>query len=194
MTTLILASASPRRRELLTQIGVAFEACAPDLPEQRLPGEAAQSYVRRLALEKARAGFEQGAARYPALGSDTAVIYGDEILGKPRDEDDAIRMLMLLSGRRHQVMTGVAVVDAQRAEARVVTTEVEFRVLDEALCRRYWASGEPVDKAGAYAIQGLGAVFVTSISGSYSSVVGLPLAETAQLLTQFGVPLWYSAE
>ncbi|MCP8687889.1 Maf family protein [Marinobacterium sedimentorum] len=194
MTSLILASASPRRSELLTQIGVAFEVCAPHLPEQLLPGEAPQSYVRRLALEKAQAGFEQGGARCPALGSDTAVVCGDEILGKPGDEEDAVRMLLLLSGRRHQVMTGVALVDEHRAEARVVTTEVEFRVLDEAQCRRYWASGEPLDKAGAYAIQGLGAVFVTAINGSYSSVVGLPLAETAQLLTQFGVPLWYSAE
>jgi septum formation protein len=193
MTTLILASASPRRRELLTQIGVAFEAFAPELAEEHLAGEAPQSYVRRLALEKARAGFEQGGASRPALGSDTAVICDDEILGKPRDEADAVRMLMLLSGRRHQVLTGVAVVDTERTEARVVTTEVEFRVLDEAQCRRYWASGEPRDKAGAYAIQGLGAVFVTAISGSYSAVVGLPLAETAQLLTQFNVPLWQSA-
>lgn len=193
MTSLILASASPRRSELLTQIGVAFEVCAPHLPEQLLPGEAPQNYVRRLALEKAQAGFELGGAKCPALGSDTAVVCGDEILGKPCDQDDAVRMLLLLSGRRHQVMTGVALVDGHRAEARVVTTEVEFRVLDEAQCRRYWASGEPRDKAGAYAIQGLGAVFVTAINGSYSSVVGLPLAETAQLLTQFGVPLWYSA-
>ncbi|UTW14013.1 Maf family protein [Marinobacterium rhizophilum] len=194
MTTLILASASPRRRELLTQIGVAFEVCAPGLSEQHRAGETPQCYVRRLALEKARAGFEQGGACCPALGSDTAVICDDEILGKPRDEADAVRMLMLLSGRRHQVLTGVALVDAERSETRVVTTEVEFRVLSEAQCRRYWASGEPRDKAGAYAIQGLGAVFVTAISGSYSSVVGLPLAETAQLLAQFGVPLWYGAD
>ena len=194
MKSLILASASSRRCELLTQIGVSFECCAQDLPEHRLPGEAAQTYVRRLALEKARAGFVGGGSLRPALGADTAVVCGDDILGKPADEDDAVRMLMLLSGRRHQVMTGVALVDAQRAESRVVTTEVEFRPLTDAMCRRYWASGEPRDKAGAYAIQGLGAVFVLTMTGSYSSVVGLPLAETAHLLEQFAVPLWYKTE
>jgi septum formation protein len=193
MKPLILASASPRRCALLTQIGVSFECCAQDLPEHRLPGEAAQTYVRRLALEKARAGFVGGGSVRPALGADTAVVCDDDILGKPRDEDDAVRMLMLLSGRRHQVMTGVALVDAQRAESRVVTTEVEFRPLTDAMCRRYWASGEPGDKAGAYAIQGLGAVFVLTMTGSYSSVVGLPLAETAHLLEQFAVPLWYKS-
>ncbi len=193
MSTLILASASPRRRELLTQIGVRFECCAPDLPEHRLPGETAETYVRRLALEKALAGFKRAGARRATLGADTAVVYADHILGKPCDEADALRMLMLLSGRRHRVMTAVALVDAQRSESRVVTTEVEFQVLDESMCRRYWASGEPRDKAGAYAIQGLGAIFVTKISGSYSSVVGLPLAETAALLVQFGVPLWHES-
>lgn len=190
MIDLILASASPRRRELLTQIGVRFDSRPVDLPEVALEGETPEQFVRRLALDKARAGFERSGAELPALGADTAVVLADHILGKPADEADALRMLMLLSGRRHQVLTGIALVDHRRSESRVVTTDVEFRLLTEAECRRYWASGEPRDKAGAYGIQGLGAVFVSRIEGSYSAVVGLPLAETAELLAQFEVPIW----
>ncbi|NVK41480.1 MAG: septum formation inhibitor Maf [Oceanospirillaceae bacterium] len=190
MTDLILASASPRRRELLSQIGVSFETLPVDIPEVPQPGEAPEVFVRRLALEKARAGFAQSDASCPVLGSDTAVVVDGRILGKPTDEADAVAMLLSLGNRTHQVLTGVALVDAGRSESCVVTTEVEFTPLSEAQCRRYWASGEPRDKAGAYGIQGLGAVFVSRIAGSYSAVVGLPLAETAQLLERFGVPLW----
>ncbi len=190
MTDLILASASPRRRELLTQIGVDFVTRPVDLPEILQPGEAPDAFVRRLALEKARAGYAAGDGRCPALGSDTAVVVDEYILGKPVDEAEAVAMLLSLSGRRHRVLTGVALVEASRIESRVVTTVVEFARLSEAQCRRYWASGEPRDKAGAYGIQGLGAVFVTRIEGSYSAVVGLPLAETAELLEGFGVPIW----
>ncbi|GGO82822.1 Maf-like protein [Marinobacterium nitratireducens] len=190
MTDLILASASPRRRELLAQIGVDFETLPLDIPEVVAPGEAAEDFVRRLALEKARAGFDASAGDCPALGSDTAVVVDGRILGKPANEAEAVAMLLSLSGRWHRVLTGVALVDGGRSDSRVVATEVEFARLSEAQCRRYWASGEPRDKAGAYGIQGLGAVFVTRIEGSYSAVVGLPLAETADLLEGFGVPIW----
>lgn len=190
MAELILASASPRRLELLTQIGVPCRVAAVDLCEDPLPGERAQNYVERLAREKALAGYQRGGAERPALGSDTAVILDGEILGKPRDEADAIATLMRLSGRVHQVMTGVAVADGQRCLSRVVVTEVEFIPFDEATARAYWASGEPADKAGSYGIQGRGAVLVARISGSYSAVVGLPLAETAMLLKEFDIQVW----
>lgn len=190
MTDLILASASPRRSELLAQIGVRFETRPVDIPEIVQPGESAEAFVRRLALEKARAGVAVTEGRCPALGSDTAVVIDGRILGKPVNEDDAVAMLLALSGRRHQVLTGVALADGERSATKVVTTEVEFAILDEGQCRRYWATGEPRDKAGAYGIQGFGAVFVNRIEGSYSSVVGLPLAETARLLSRFGIPVW----
>lgn len=193
MADLILASASPRRRELLQQIGVRILTCPVDLEERLLPGEAPQAFVERLAREKAEAGFRQAGGRLPALGSDTAVVLGERVMGKPRDERDAVEMLMSLSGRTHQVMTGVAVADGRRTLARVVSTEVRFNTLSEAQCRRYWATGEPCDKAGGYGIQGLGAVFVAAINGSYSAVVGLPLAETAALLAEFEVPIWQPA-
>lgn len=190
MSSLILASASPRRRELLEQIGVAHKVAPVDLCEEPLPNEQPAAYVERLACEKAQAGFAASGGGAPALGSDTAVILDGAILGKPRDEADAVAMLMRLSGRSHQVMTAVAVADGKRCRSRVVTTDVSFIDFDETLAHAYWASGEPADKAGAYGIQGLGAVLVESIKGSYSAVVGLPLAETAAILKEFNIEVW----
>jgi len=187
---LILASASPRRSELLTQIGVKHHKLAVNICEEKLPDETAMQYVERLAREKAEAGFRLAGSGLPALGSDTSVVIDGRVLGKPADEEDAVSMLMQLSGRAHQVMTAVAVCDGRRCVSQVVTTDVTFVAITEAQCRRYWQTSEPCDKAGAYGIQGLGAVFVASISGSYSAVVGLPLMETASMLAEFDVPVW----
>lgn len=190
MAQLILASASPRRKELLGQIGIDLIVQPVDLDETPRNGESPLDYVARLALEKAQAGFRAGGADLPALGSDTAVILDGEILGKPLDEEDAVRTLLRLSGRRHQVMTGVAVAKGEHCRVEVVTTEVTFAPITERLARTYWATGEPADKAGSYGIQGLGAVFVESINGSYSAVVGLPLAQTAAILKEFNIEIW----
>ena len=189
MNRLILASASPRRRELLAQIGVRVDVAPADIDEHEYPNETAAEYVKRLAEEKAKVGFERGDGR-PALGSDTTVVVDDQILGKPLDFNEAQRMLKQLSGRSHQVITAVAIHSHSFVESRVVVTDVEFRALSETEIAQYWESGEPTDKAGGYGIQGLGAVFVKRIEGSYSSVVGLPLCETAELLAQAGVPVW----
>lgn len=185
----VLASASPRRAELLRQIGADFLPRAVDLDETPLPAERPEDYVLRLALAKALAAYSQDGA-LPVLGADTTVVVDGNILGKPRDEDDAVVMLMALSGRHHQVFTGVAMVDGVRLETRLSVTDIVFAPLSEAQCRSYWRTGEPADKAGAYAIQGLGAVFVTRMSGSYSGVVGLPLLETGELLDLFGIAYW----
>lgn len=187
---LILASASPRRLELLQQIGVSCVVKPVNIPEFPLPDEAPRAFVERLAREKASAGLQRSGQGAVVLGADTVVVAGDRILGKPVSKQDAIEMLQRLSGDTHQVMTAVAVVDRERIVTQVVTTEVTFRVLSQALCERYWNSGEPKDKAGAYGIQGLGAVFVANIKGSYSAVVGLPLTETAALLDTFGIKVW----
>jgi len=190
MPPLILASASPRRRELLRQIGVRFHCRPVDLCEALRPRESARHYVTRLAQEKALAGLarEDGAA--VVLGADTCVTMAEQILTKPVDERDAVAMLMRLSGRRHRVLTAVALAAKGRIEVCCVGTEVEFIELDEARCRHYWRTGEPRDKAGAYGIQGLGAVFVKAIEGSYSAVVGLPLMQTAAMLQRFDIPIW----
>lgn len=185
-----LASSSPRRRELLEQIGVRFKLLPVDVPEQPDDGEAPEVYVLRLALEKARAGHAQltDAESRPVLGSDTAVVCHGEILGKPVDRDDAVATLMRMGGARHQVMTAVALVGPDGEEqSRLSVSTVQFRpiTLDEAAA--YWDSGEPADKAGGYAIQGRGAVFVERLEGSYSGVMGLPLFETAELLGLFGI-------
>lgn len=188
---LYLASQSPRRRELLTQIGVAHRVLAVDTDESRRAGELPATYVQRLALEKAQAGWReaqrQGLPALPVLGADTAVVLGAEVLGKPADFMSAQTMLRSLSGRSHQVLTGVAVCDGQKQVVAMSTTTVWLRTLSDSEIKNYWASGEPCDKAGAYGIQGLAAVFIERIEGSYSGVVGLPLFETAQLLDQFGV-------
>ncbi|WP_271273423.1 Maf family protein [Aliamphritea hakodatensis] len=193
MSDLILASASPRRRELLQQIGVRFDVQPVDIPEVKRPDESADDFVKRLAVEKATAGWERSGRNLPVLGSDTVVVLDDQVMGKPRNREHGIAMLQALSGREHQVMTALAIVNNEQTQVRAVSTRVQFKELSDELCLRYWETGEPADKAGGYGIQGLGAVFVASMSGSYSSVVGLPLAETADLLNVFKVPFWQCA-
>jgi septum formation protein len=188
-----LASASPRRRELLGQIGVEFEVRVPEADESLRPGEAPDVYVRRVAEAKAEAvwrsfGTADGPA--PVVAADTAVVLGPRVLGKPEGSDDALEMLEALSGCTHRVFTGVAVRHRDGAESLVSVSEVRFRATTAAERRAYCATGEPFDKAGGYGIQGFGAVFVEHLSGSYSAVMGLPLCETALLLGRVGVPAW----
>ncbi|MEJ5863817.1 Maf family protein [Pseudomonas farsensis] len=194
MTQLYLASGSPRRRELLAQIGVPFTVVSAAIDETPLPGEAPGAYVERLARAKAVAGFGGIEGAGVVLGADTTVVLDGTILGKPADREQALAMLGDLSGREHQVLTAVALTDGQRSLSLCVTSTVRFRAISFDEAWRYWASGEPVDKAGGYAIQGLGAVFVSHLQGSYSAVVGLPLSETAELLGQFAIPCWQSHE
>ncbi|MEZ5491098.1 MAG: Maf family protein [Gammaproteobacteria bacterium] len=190
--SILLASASPRRQALLQQIGVPFQVVSHQVEEILQDNEAPEAYVRRLALEKAQSGLDHQPAesRPVVLGSDTAVVCENRVLGKPSDRDDALRMLRLLSGRKHLVHSAVALVSRDSRKVVLSTTEVEFRSLESDEMEAYWDSGEPRDKAGGYAIQGLGAVFVRSLSGSYSGVMGLPLFETAQLLNSFAIPCW----
>lgn len=183
---LYLASRSPRRRELLEQLGLTYAPIAADVDETPLPGEDPRRYVARMALAKARAGRLAARTAHPVLGADTAVVCDERILGKPADAEEALAMLRLLSGREHRVLTGIALL-GQREQTAVSETRVSFRVIEPAEALAYWASGEPRDKAGAYAIQGRGALFVEHISGSYSGVVGLPLFETAALLAREGI-------
>ncbi|AXP07051.1 MULTISPECIES: Maf family protein [Pseudomonas] len=192
MKPLYLASGSPRRRELLTQIGVPFTAVSADIDETPLAHETPSAYVERLARGKAEAGRRALRADVDGcvLGADTAVVLDGRILGKPLDQADAMTMLLSLSGREHEVLTAIAILDGQHCESRVVRSLVRFRSITEQEAAAYWASGEPRDKAGGYGIQGLGAVFVAGLEGSYSAVVGLPLCETAELLGHFGIPCW----
>ena len=197
-----LASRSPRRRELLKQIGVPFELLllredlrrGVDVDETPLPEESAGVYVLRIARLKAEMAARQIAYRNlpqkPALAADTTVVFDGEIVGKPDDAEHAARMLRALSGREHQVLTAVAVALREQIETQISVSNVWFRELSDAEVRRYCASGEPLDKAGAYAIQGRAGAFVTRISGSYSGIMGLPLAETVELLQKFNVPLY----
>jgi septum formation protein len=180
-----LASSSPRRREILTALGLQFSVGGADVDEVRLDGESAEDMVLRLAGTKAQVGSP--GEEFAVIGADTAVVYGDEVFGKPRHGDDAVAMLVALSGKTHQVMTGVAVWAGGELGVALSVTDVRFREIspDEAL--QYWQSGEPADKAGAYAIQGRGGVFVEEIQGSYSGVVGLPVFETVQLLEKAGI-------
>jgi septum formation protein len=221
--TLYLASASPRRRELLTQIGVEYSILPVDLDESPDPGEAPEDYVRRLALDKARTALARlaprdgGHVRHAGaegdeaasslggdegaliLAADTAVVLEGEILGKPRDAADAAVMLRRLGGREHRVLSGVALIGVpaesagaspRMAEASAVSeSRVRMRPIGESEIVAYWATGEPADKAGGYAIQGRGAVFVEALAGSYSGVMGLPLFETATLLAAVGLPV-----
>jgi septum formation protein len=185
-----LASASPRRRELLRQIGVAFHVLTVAVDESVRNGEAPLDYVARLAAAKAESGWgaRAGAAHAAVLAADTAVVLQGEIFGKPRDDRDGEAMLLKLSGRAHEVLTAVALRTVGGVESRVSRSEVTFRAIGRAEARAYWDSGEPRDKAGGYAVQGLGAVFIAHLSGSYSGVMGLPLYETAELLAAAGVP------
>lgn len=185
-----LASSSPRRRELLNQIGVKFDILsAVSVDETLLSNETPADYVERLALAKARAGL-QLKPNDLILGADTTVVYAGQVLGKPRHQDEAQSILSTLSGRMHQVLTAVAVVSNSNESLCCVTTDVWFRHLTAEEITAYWFTGEPQDKAGAYGIQGLGGVFVERIEGSYSAVVGLPICETAALLKKFAVPIW----
>lgn len=184
---LILASSSPRRRELLEQIGVSYRVCPVDVDETPLDGEVPEDFARRMALEKARAGWRAQGSGQPVLGADTVVSLDGTILGKPVDRDDALDMLGRLSGSTHRVFSAVALVHGEREAVRLSVTRVRFRTLAHREIGVYWDSGEPADKAGAYGIQGLGALFVEHLEGSYTGVVGLPLYETGQLLEAFGV-------
>jgi len=185
-----LVSQSPRRRELLLQLGIEHEVISAEIDETPHVGEAAELYVTRMALEKARAGRESlSVVDKPLLGADTSVVVDGAILGKPRDEAEALRMLRLLAGRTHLVISAVALVDATTEESRLSVSHVTFREISDEEARGYWRSGEPRDKAGGYGIQGLGALFIERLEGSYSGVMGLPLFETAALLRDFGVQL-----
>lgn len=200
-----LASKSPRREELLRQLGVDFAslrlrestARERDIVEGAHDAEPPRHYVERIARTKATIGWQRmlqrGLPPRPVLGADTEVVLEDTIFGKPKDAADAIRMLMLLSGRTHQVLTAVALTWEQNTVAEISTSDVTFRKLERDEIERYVATGEPFDKAGGYGIQGHAAVFVESIRGSYSGVVGLPLFETAALLTRCGVLFWLAA-
>lgn len=195
ISKLILASGSPRRRELLETQGLTFEIRKPDVPEVVAPGETPELFARRLAREKARAVW----ARQPGeviLAADTVVALGARILGKPTDREDAAAILRSLSGLVHEVITGVCVIATPEEEhSFAVRTAVRFRALAEADIQRYVATGEPMDKAGAYGIQGRGGAFVEAIYGSYSNVVGLPLAETLGALGKvYGVGITFGEE
>ncbi len=189
---IILASASPRRKELLRQVGFDFEVIPSRAEEHEITGESPQEHVIRLSLEKARevSTRDDIDGRW-VIGSDTIVLRDEQILGKPENDEEAARMLRSLSGRTHQVLSGYAILDRRTGENRsaAVTTRVSFRSLTDAEISGYIASGEPADKAGAYAIQGLGAFMVSRIEGSYSNVVGLPLCEVVQALEILGAPV-----
>jgi septum formation protein len=182
-----LASASPRRQELLRQLGLHFDVCPADILEQPLPAETPADYARRMALEKARAAEAKLNDGLPVMGADTDVVLDGRILGKPSDREDALAILAALSDREHEVYSAVAIVQGARAEVLLSVTQVKFGPITPAAASSYWDTGEPADKAGAYGIQGLGAQFVKGISGSYSGVVGLPLYETTELLLRFGI-------
>jgi septum formation protein len=194
-----LASRSPRRRELLKQIGVPFELLllredlrrGVDVDETPLPDESPGVYALRIATAKAAVGMRQIAQRglpiKPVLAADTSVVFDEQMIGKPEDAEHAVRILRTLAGREHQVITAIAVALRDQVETQISVSSVWFRELTEAEIRRYVASGEPGDKAGAYAIQGRAGAFVTRITGSYSGIMGLPLAETAELLARFNV-------
>lgn len=185
---LVLASASPRRAALLTQLGLVFTVNFLDIDESRRADETAIAMVQRLALTKARV-VAHGEI-LPVLGADTVVVVDDVPLGKPIDRDDGVSMLTQLSGRGHDVLTAVALVQDSKSEVRLSRSRVFFREISQSEAQAYWLSGEPRDKAGGYGIQGIGGIFAQRIEGSYSGIVGLPLAETEALLQAFGVDTW----
>ena len=197
-----LASRSPRRRELLKQIGVPFELLllredlrrGADVDETPLPDESPGVYVLRMAGAKVKMAVRQiayrGLPQKPVLAADTTVVFDDRIIGKPENEEHAARILRALSGREHQVLTAVALALREQVETQISVSNVWFHELTDADIRRYVATGEPLGKAGAYAIQGRAGAFVTRIAGSYSGIMGLPLVETAELLKKFDIPLW----
>jgi len=190
---LYLASQSPRRQTLLAQIGVDFRVLVPDVNETPWARETARNYVARIARAKASVGWMRicadGMQRYPVLAADTAVIVGRRIFGKPITDEAAQGMLKTLSGCTHQVLTAIAITYENRMQIATSVSSVKFRRLSDAEITRYVASGEPQDKAGGYAVQGLAATFIARLEGSYSGVMGLPLFETARLLKTFGIPV-----
>lgn len=194
--SIYLASGSPRRRELLQQIGVSFQVIGTDLDETALQGESPVAYVSRLAQAKATVGWERSRdlGLAPVLAADTAVVLGGRILGKPAGMDHAMAMLLELSGRTHEVLTAVALRSNSGIEGKISRSTVTFRSIDLSEARAYWETGEPSDKAGAYAIQGYAAIFISDLQGSYSGVMGLPLFETAALLEAAGVTCWHRNE
>ena len=186
---LLLASTSPRRRELLTQIGVGFETLAVDVDETPLQNESADAYVLRVAAEKSLQGQSFCRTGLPVLGADTEVVLDGQILGKPRDYSHACEILQSLSGREHEVLSGISLRLEDRHWQALSRSKVRFRTLEAWEIAAYWQTQEPCDKAGAYAIQGLGAIFITQLTGSFSGVMGLPIHETAELLKKAGVHL-----
>jgi len=193
--SLFLASQSPRRREILQQIGVSFETLSVDVDETPLTNESPTDYVERLASGKARAGHQLlpvDQQAMPVLGADTIVLLDGQIMGKPADLQSARQMLMQLSGRQHIVLSSVALVNQQIARVDVSQSTVTFRTLTAAMIDAYWQTGEPCDKAGSYGIQGYGAVFVEKLEGSYSGVMGLPIEKLVPMLNEFAVPYWQS--
>ena len=182
-----LASSSPRRHEILTAMGLRFTAAGVDIDETRYEGEPVADMVVRLAIAKAAAARENLDQSLPIIGADTAVVIGDQVLGKPGSQDEAVQMLASLSGRSHTVLTGVALDYAGVVRTTTSLTEVRFREISPDEAQSYWQSGEPLDKAGAYAVQGVAGIFVEELSGSYSGVVGLPVFETAALLADAGL-------
>ncbi len=184
-----LASSSPRRRQLLAALGLNFSYDGVAIDESALPGEAASDLVLRLAIGKARAAYDSGEHSVPVLGADTRVIVDDRVFGKPKSKEEALNMLASLSGTTHQVLTAVALMANGELQTAVSVTEVQFREIHPDEAEAYWHSGEPAGKAGAYAVQGLGGIFVSAINGSYSGVVGLPVFETVGLLRRAGIEL-----
>lgn len=192
MKQLILASQSPRRKNLLTQLGYQFTTMSADIDESVKSNEQPKDYVVRLAKEKANTIFSalsmQQQSNIIVLGADTSVVIDGDILGKPTDEADCISTLLRLSNKQHQVLTAIAAISADQVISTLVETQVQFKSITIEEIKEYWRTEEPCDKAGSYAIQGIGGQFVTTINGSYSAVVGLPLYETVQLLAQVGLP------
>lgn len=186
---IVLASASPRRAALLSQIGIDFVVKPANVDEALVAGESPQAHVERLARKKALAVAQPGSV---TVAADTVVVVGGEVLGKPVTRSNALWMLGRLSGRDHLVVTGVAATDGDRLQSLHVASEVSFRPIPAWEAEAYWQSGEPGDKAGGYGIQGIGGIFARSINGSYTAVVGLPLSETEDLLREFGVDTWRS--
>lgn len=191
-----LASQSPRRQELLQQVGIPFQQLVSEIDETPMGDEAPGDYVCRMAREKALAGWMEvqakGLPEIPLLAADTSVVTGSKILGKPNNPEQACDMLLSLSGNCHAVMTAIAVTNGHKTIVRLSTTQVQMTPFDRVRAEAYVATGEPADKAGAYGIQGYGAILVESIRGSYSGVVGLPLQETADVLSEFGITPWHS--
>lgn len=185
---LILASGSPRRQQMLTSLGLSYDVCPMNVDESVQAGEDAAAYVQRLARQKGQEAVSAfGSPGTVVLAADTTVVAGETILGKPASREDAQRMLGMLSGSIHSVLTGVAVLDQNRLDIVCVETQVTFRNLEPGEIDYYWETGEPLDKAGSYGLQGIGAAFVSEINGSYSNVIGLPLVETISLLRNRGI-------